>query len=80
MHVAMRYGRLRLTEVVRAVEGLRYQAAAQAVKRFSATLGRRPPEVRLTTKAPFVAYLMVRRTGEDLGNLRPSANSAVASR
>ncbi len=39
MHVAVRYGGLRLTEVVRAVEGLRYQAAAQAVKRFSATLG-----------------------------------------
>jgi hypothetical protein len=30
---------LRLTEVVRVVEGLRYQAVAQAVKRFGAALG-----------------------------------------
>ena len=34
MYVAVRHGGLSLAEVVREVEGLRYQAAAQAVKRF----------------------------------------------
>jgi hypothetical protein len=38
MHVAVRYGGLRLEEVVREVSGLRYQAAAEAVKRFEAAL------------------------------------------
>ncbi len=34
MYVAVRYGGHRLAEVVRAIPGLKYQAAAQAVKRF----------------------------------------------
>ena len=38
MHVAVRHGGIRLTEVVRAVKGIRYQAAAQAVKRFATSL------------------------------------------
>jgi hypothetical protein len=38
MHVAVRYGGLRLAEVVRALKGIRYQAAAQAVKRFAVSL------------------------------------------
>ncbi len=32
------FGRIRLTEVVRAVKGIQYQAAAQAVKRFATSL------------------------------------------
>ncbi len=35
MHVAVRQGGLRLAEVVRKMDGLRYQAAAQVVKRFA---------------------------------------------
>jgi hypothetical protein len=38
MHVAVRHGGMGLAEVVRAVKGIRYQAAAQAVKRFAASL------------------------------------------
>jgi REP element-mobilizing transposase RayT len=38
MYVAVRHGGLRLAEVVRELEGLRYQAAAQAVKRFALAL------------------------------------------
>ena len=38
MYVAVRYGRHRLAEVVRALEGLKYGAAAQAVRRFAAGL------------------------------------------
>ena len=38
MHVAVRHGGMRLAEVVRAVKGIRYQAAAQAVKRFATSL------------------------------------------
>ena len=38
MHVAVRHGGMRLVEVVRALKGIRYQAAAQAVKRFASTL------------------------------------------
>jgi hypothetical protein len=39
MHVAVRHGRHRMAEVVRAVgHGLKYQAAAQAIRRFQASL------------------------------------------
>jgi len=38
MHVAVRYGGYRLVEVVRAIEGMEYQAAAQAVRRFQARM------------------------------------------
>lgn len=38
MHVAVPHGGMRLAEVVRALKGIKYQAAAQAVKRFASTL------------------------------------------
>lgn len=38
IYFAVRYGRQRLAEVVRQMKGLRYQAAAQAVKRFGTAL------------------------------------------
>ena len=38
MHVAVRHGGLRLAQVVKELKGLRYQAAAQAMKRFAAVL------------------------------------------
>ena len=38
MYAATRFGGLRLAEVTRAVEGLRYQTAAQGVKRFAQAL------------------------------------------
>ena len=38
MYFAVRHGGQRLAEVVRQIPGLRYQAAAQAVKRFGAVL------------------------------------------
>ena len=38
MHVAVRHGGVRLAEVVQGLKGLRYQAAAQALKRFAAVL------------------------------------------
>jgi hypothetical protein len=42
MYVAVRYGRYRLAEVVRRIEGLRYPAGAQAVRRFGERLARNP--------------------------------------
>jgi putative transposase len=42
MHVAVRHGGMRLAEVVRACKGIRYQAAAQAVKRFATSLKNDP--------------------------------------
>jgi hypothetical protein len=47
LYVAVRHGVLRLAEVVRGVEGLRYQAAAQAVKRFAEALTRSPERRQL---------------------------------
>ena len=38
MYFAVRYGGQRLAEVVRQVAGLRYQAAAQGIKRCGAAL------------------------------------------
>lgn len=38
LYVAVRYGRHRLADVVRAVDGLKYAAAAQALRRFGAAL------------------------------------------
>ena len=40
MPVAVRHGKLRLVEVVKAVRGLRYQARSQAVKRFAVAPGK----------------------------------------
>ena len=38
MHVALRHGGLRLAEVVQELKRMKYQAAAQAMKRFAAVL------------------------------------------
>jgi hypothetical protein len=46
LHVATRYGGYRLVEVVREVPGLRYQAAAQGVRRFSRGLREDPARER----------------------------------
>lgn len=46
MYVAVRHGGLRLAEVVKDVGGLKYQAAAQAVKRFGAALEADPERQR----------------------------------
>jgi hypothetical protein len=45
MYVATRHGGLRLAEVVREM-GIRYQTAAQAVKRFGQALGDDPKRER----------------------------------
>jgi hypothetical protein len=49
MYVAVRHGGLRLTEVVRQV-GMRYQAAAQGVKRFGLALADDPDRKRFVSK------------------------------
>ncbi len=49
MYVAVRHGGMRLAEVVRSV-GLKYQAAAQAVKRFAQTLADDPERKRFVAK------------------------------
>ena len=49
MYVAVRYGGLRLTEVVRQV-GMRYQAAAQGVKRFGEALAGNAERERFFSK------------------------------
>ncbi len=49
MHVAVRYGGLRLAEVVRQT-GMKYQAAAQAVKRFREALAEDPARKVFVTK------------------------------
>ena len=49
MYVAVRYGGLRLAEVVREV-GMRYQAAAQAAKRFGQALAGDPRRKRFVSK------------------------------
>jgi hypothetical protein len=46
MYVAVRHGGLRLAEVVQAQGGIKYQAAAQAVKRFQASLAKEPERRR----------------------------------
>lgn len=46
IYVAVRHGGARLVEVVRAVKGLRYQAAAQAVKRFGVAMSADPARGR----------------------------------
>ena len=45
IYVAVRYGRLRLAEVVRAMSGPKYGAAAQGVRRFAAGLAQDPAKV-----------------------------------
>jgi hypothetical protein len=50
MYVAVRYGGYRLAEVVRALAGLKYQAAAQAVRRFQAGLGKDAEKTRFVDK------------------------------
>jgi hypothetical protein len=49
MYVAVRHGGMRLAEVVRQV-GLKYQAAAQAVKRFAQTLADDPERKRFVSR------------------------------
>jgi hypothetical protein len=49
MYVAVRHGGMRLAEVVRPV-GLKYQAAAQAVKRFAQALADDPERQRFVAK------------------------------
>jgi len=49
MYVAVRHGGMRRTEVVRQV-GLKYQAAAQAVKRFAQSLADNPERKRFVAK------------------------------
>ena len=49
MYVAVRYGGLRLAEVVRQVE-MKYQAAAQAVKRFGQALADDPDRRQFVSK------------------------------
>jgi putative transposase len=46
IYFAVRHGRQRLAEVVRQMGGLRYQTAAQAVKRFGAALEKDPARQR----------------------------------
>ena len=55
MHVAVRHGRMRLTEVAHRA-GLSYPAAAQAVKRFADALPRDPKRRKFATDlgAPYV--------------------------
>jgi hypothetical protein len=48
-HVAVRYGRMGLAEVVRQV-GLKDQAAAQAVKRFGQAMGDDPERQRFVSE------------------------------
>ncbi|HXJ59089.1 MAG TPA: hypothetical protein VNU68_20720, partial [Verrucomicrobiae bacterium] len=50
MYVAVRYGGCRLAEVVRALAGLKYQAAAQAVRRFQVGLGKDAEKTRFVDK------------------------------
>jgi putative transposase len=50
MHVAVRHGGLRLAEVVGQMEGLQYQAAAQAVKRFGEALAEDPERRQFVRK------------------------------
>ena len=49
MYVAVRHGGMRLAEVARHV-GLKYQATAQAVKRFARTLADDPERKRFVAK------------------------------
>jgi len=49
MYVAVRHGGLRLAEVVRQV-GMKYQAAAQGVKRFGQGLSADPDRKRFVLK------------------------------
>ena len=49
MYVAVRYGGMRLAEVVGQV-GLKYQAAAQAVKRFGQAMGDDPKRKRFVSE------------------------------
>lgn len=49
MHVAVRYGGLRLAEVVRQT-GMKYQAAAQAVKRWREALAEYPARKAFVAK------------------------------
>jgi len=49
MYVAVRHGRMRLAEVVREV-GVKYQAAAQGVKRFGVLLATDPERQRFVAK------------------------------
>ena len=49
MYVAVHHGGLRLAEVVRQV-GLKYQAAAQAVKRYGQALANNPARKRFVAK------------------------------
>jgi len=50
LYVAVRHGRRRLAELVRGLAGLKYQAAAQAVKRFAASLETNPERRRFVEK------------------------------
>jgi hypothetical protein len=49
MHVAVRHGGMRLGEVVRQV-GIKYQAAAQAVRRFAQALADDPERKRFVVR------------------------------
>ena len=49
MYVAVRHGGMRLAEVVREV-GMKYQAAAQGVKRFARALAEDPERKRFVAK------------------------------
>ncbi|MCZ7635565.1 MAG: hypothetical protein M5U12_05635 [Verrucomicrobia bacterium] len=60
IYVAVRHGRQRLADVVRAVGELKYGAAAQAVRRFAAALPQDPAKVRFVTE-------MKQRLGERTG-------------
>jgi putative transposase len=59
IYIAVRHGGLRLAEVVRRMEGLKYQAAAQAVKRFGRAMTEdpEPRAVCFETERPFINYL-----------------------
>jgi hypothetical protein len=56
IYAAVRYGRLRLAEVARPMAGLRYQAAAQAVKRFGPGLEKDPQRRRFVGKLRRVLF------------------------
>ncbi len=50
LHVAVQHGRLRLSDVQREVPGLKYQAAAQAVRRFRSQLAEDPARQRFVER------------------------------
>ncbi len=64
IYVAVRYGQQRLADVVRLAGGMKYGAAAQAVRRFAAGLEKDADKVRFVEK-------MRRRLSQERGEKRP---------